>query len=206
MTAKEIDVTALEPELMYKLLVGAVQPRPIAWVSTIAADGCTNLAPFSFFTVASRLPATVMFSIGQHEGGRVKDTLTNLRGTGDFVVNIASFEHNPAVSASGTVVDADVDEFALAGLTAAPSSRVKAPRVAEAQLSLECTLAQEVHIGTDTCVFGTVLVAHAADGILSDRMWVDNDVLRPLGRLAGPWFTGPLTAIPESSPVTVSGE
>lgn len=206
MTAKEIDVTALEPELAYKLLVGAVQPRPIAWVSTIATDGCINLAPFSFFTVASRNPATVMFSIGQHEGGRTKDTLTNLRGTGDFVINVASFEHNRAVSASGTVVDADVDEFDLAGLTPAPSSVVKAPRVAEAHLALECRLYEEVSIGTDTCVFGSVLVAHAADGILSDRMWVDNDVLRPLGRLAGPWFTGPLTAVPESSPMTVPGE
>lgn len=206
MTARQIDVTSLEPELMYKLLVGAVQPRPIAWVSTIAADGCANLAPFSFFTVASRFPATIVVSIGQHPGGRTKDTLRNLRDTGDFVVNIASFEHNPAVSASGTAVDADVDEFALAGLTAVPSTKVRAPRVAEAQLALECALHNEIQIGTDTAVFGTVLIAHAAPGVLNDRMWVDNDVLRPLGRLAGPWFTGPLSAIPESSPATVSGE
>lgn len=206
MTAREVDVTSLEPELMYKLLVGAVQPRPIAWVSTIAADGTANLAPFSFFTVASRYPATLMVSIGQHPGGRTKDTLNNLRETRDFVVNIASFEHNPAVSASGTAVDPDVDEFTLAGLTAIPSSQVKAPRVAEAQLALECTLLNEIQIGTDTAVFGTVLRAHAAPGVLNDRMWVDNDVLRPLGRLAGPWFTAPLSAIPESSPVTVSGE
>lgn len=206
MSAIEIDVTALEPSLVYKLLVGAVQPRPIAWVSTVAPDGGANLAPFSFFTVASRYPATVVFSVGQHTAGRVKDTLVNLRGTGDFVVNIASFEHNPAVAASGTVVDAGVDEFELAGLTAAPSVTVQAPRVAEAQLALECRLHSEVEIGADTCVFGTVLVAHAADGVFGERMWVDNDVLRPLGRLAGPWFTGPLSAIPESSPVTVSGD
>ncbi|MGE0217495.1 flavin reductase family protein [Mycolicibacterium sp.] len=202
----EIDVASLEPELAYKLLISAVQPRPIAWVSTVAADGCANLAPFSFFTVASRSPATVLFSVGPRVGGGVKDTLTNLRGTGDFVVNIASFEHSAAVATSGLAVDPDVDEVALAGLTAVPSTLVRSPRIAEAQLALECRLYDEIQIGTDVAVLGTVLVAHAGPGVFNERMRVDNDVLRPLGRLAGPWFTGPLTAIPEPTPAAVSGE
>jgi flavin reductase (DIM6/NTAB) family NADH-FMN oxidoreductase RutF len=199
LTAKAIDVGSLDPDLAYKLLVGAVQPRPIAWVSTISPDGAVNLAPFSFFTVASRNPATVLVSIGPRLGGGVKDTLTNLRASGDFVVNVASADHLGAVSASGAAVSPEVDEFELAGLTAVESVKVSPPRIAEARLSLECELREERAIGTDTVVFGTVLWAHAAPGVLDDAVRVDNEVLRPLGRLAGPWFTGPLTAIPESA-------
>jgi flavin reductase (DIM6/NTAB) family NADH-FMN oxidoreductase RutF len=196
--ARQIDITALDPALAYKVLVGAVQPRPIAWVSTVAADGTTNLAPFSFFTVASREPATLLVSIGPQADGGVKDTLANVRATGDFVVNVASFDHRLAVSATGATVAPEIDEFALAQLTAVPSDLVQAPRVAEARLSVECRLRQEHQIGTDTVIYGTVLRVHAADGVLDDALRVDNDVLNPLGRLAGPWFSGPLSSIPES--------
>ncbi|WP_245906410.1 flavin reductase family protein [Mycolicibacterium palauense] len=194
---REIDVARLEPDKAYKLLVGAVQPRPIAWLSTVAPDGTANLAPFSFFTVASRNPATVLVSIGQHGAGAVKDTLHNVRTTGEFVVNVASMEHLDAVSATSAAVAADVDEFHLAALTTAPSITVRPPRVAEARLALECRLREEVRIGTDTVVFGTVLWAHSADGVLDDGLRVDNDVLQPLGRLAGPWFADRLAALPQ---------
>ncbi|AQA06195.1 hypothetical protein BVC93_06635 [Mycobacterium sp. MS1601] len=192
-----MDITALDPALAYKVLVGAVQPRPIAWVSTAAPDGTANLAPFSFFTVASREPATVLVSIGPKADGGVKDTLANVRATGDFVVNIASFDHHLAVSTSAATVAPEIDEFELAELTRVDSDVVRAPRVAEARLSIECRLFEEHQIGTDTVVYGTVLRVHAAEGVLDDTLRVDNDVLNPLGRLAGPWFAGPLTAIPE---------
>jgi flavin reductase (DIM6/NTAB) family NADH-FMN oxidoreductase RutF len=194
----DFDVESLQPEPAYKLLVGAVQPRPIAWISTVATDGTPNLAPFSFFTVASRNPATVLVSIGARVDGAAKDTLDNLRATGDFVVNIPSTHHCAAVSASGATVAPDVDEFALAGVTAVTSVKVRAPRLAESRLSLECRLHLEVAVGTDTVVFGTVVWAHCAAGVMDERVRVDNDVLQPLGRLAGPWFTGPLTAVPET--------
>ena len=197
MPARQIDITELEPALAYKLLVGAVQPRPIAWVSTVGTDGTTNLAPFSFFTVASRDPATLLVSIGSKADGGVKDTLANVRATGDFVVNVASFDHHIAVSTTGATVAPDVDEFELADLTPIASDVVRAPRVAEARLAIECRLREEHQIGTDTVIYGTVLRIHAAEGVLDDTMRVDNDVLNPLGRLAGPWFTGPLMSIPE---------
>jgi flavin reductase (DIM6/NTAB) family NADH-FMN oxidoreductase RutF len=196
----EFDVTSLDPALAYKLLVGAVQPRPIAWVSTVAADGTPNLAPFSFFTVASREPATVLVSIGPKIDGGVKDTLENIRATNDFVVNIPSTEHRGAVSTTGTTVAPEVDEFELAGVTALNSVKVRAPRLAEARLSLECRFREAVRIGTDTAVFGTVVWAHCAPGVMDERVRVDNEVLQPLGRLAGPWFTGPLTAVAEELP------
>jgi flavin reductase (DIM6/NTAB) family NADH-FMN oxidoreductase RutF len=194
---KEFDVAALEPDLAYKLLVGAVQPRPIAWVSTIDEEGIANLAPFSFFTVASRSPATILFSLTEKESGSIKDTLRNLRRTGDFVVNIPSFRHLGAVGATSAPVAPEVDEFELAGLTALPSVKVQSPRLAETALSLECRLSQQVELGADTVVFGEVLWAHVAEGVMDERVRVDNDVLQPLGRLAGPWFTGPLTAVPQ---------
>jgi flavin reductase (DIM6/NTAB) family NADH-FMN oxidoreductase RutF len=196
--ARQIDITALDSAMAYKVMVGAVQPRPIAWVSTVAADGTANLAPFSFFTVASREPATLLISIGPRADGGVKDTLTNIRSTGDFVVNVASFDHHRAVSTTGATVAPDVDEFELAGLTPLRSDQVRAPRVAEARLSVECRLREEHQIGTDTVVYGTVLRVHAAEGVLDDTLRVDNGVLNPLGRLAGPWFSGPLTGVPES--------
>lgn len=197
MPSRQIDITALDPTLAYKLLVGAVQPRPIAWVSTVAADGTANLAPFSFFTVASREPATLLVSIGPRADGGVKDTLANARATGDFVVNVASFDHHLAVSATGATVGPEVDEFELANLTQVPSDAVRAPRVAEARLAIECILREEHQIGTDTVIYGTVLRVHAAEGVLDETLRVDNDVLNPLGRLAGPWFSGPLKSIPE---------
>jgi flavin reductase (DIM6/NTAB) family NADH-FMN oxidoreductase RutF len=202
---RQVDITALDPALAYKVLVGAVQPRPIAWVSTVAADGTANLAPFSFFTVASREPATLLVSIGPRADGDVKDTLANVRATGDFVVNIASFDHHLAVSATGANVAPEVDEFELAELTQIASDVVRAPRVAEARLSIECQLREEHQIGTDTVIYGTVLRVHAAEGVLDESLRVDNDVLNPLGRLAGPWFSGPLTSVPEGcKPAAVS--
>ncbi|WP_370499947.1 flavin reductase family protein [Mycolicibacterium sp. jd] len=197
MPTRHIDITALDTASAYKLLVGAVQPRPIAWVSTIGADGSANLAPFSFFTVASREPATLLVSIGPKIDGGIKDTLANVRATGDFVVNVASFDHHLAVSTTGQTVAPEVDEFELADLTPVASDVVRAPRVAEARLAIECRLREEHRIGTDTVIYGTAVRVHAAEGVLDDSLRVDNDVLNPLGRLAGPWFSGPLMSIPE---------
>lgn len=199
MPARHIDITAVEPALAYKLLVGAVQPRPIAWVSTLAADGTPNLAPFSFFTVASREPATLLVSIGPRPDGGVKDTLANVRATGEFVVNVPSSEHRWAVSATAATVGSEVDEFGLADLTPVPCDLVRAPRIAQARLSIECSLSDEHRVGTDAVIYGTALRMHAADGVLDDAFRVDNDVLEPLGRLAGPWFSGPLTGIPDGT-------
>lgn len=197
MPARQIDITALDTASAYKLLVSTVQPRPIAWVSTISADGALNLAPFSFFTVASRQPPTLLVSIGPRDGGGVKDTLANVHATGEFVVNVASFDHRSAVSTTGQTVAPEVDEFELAGVKPVTSDVVAPPRIAEARLAIECSLREEHRIGTDTVIYGTALRVHAADGVLDDGLRVDNDVLDPLGRLAGPWFTGPLTAVPQ---------
>lgn len=187
--AGSIDVEALAPDAAYKILVGAVQPRPIAWVSTVSEDQTRNLAPFSFFTVASRDPATVLLSLTTRvEDGRAKDTLTNVRATGELVVNIPSLHHVESVQATLPEVGAEIDEFALAGLEAVPSLRVAPPRVAGIALALECVLDRTIDVGRDTLILARVLQVHYAPGVLDERLRVDNDLLKPLARLAGPWY------------------
>lgn len=184
------DIDAMAPGDVYKLLSCAVQPRPIAWISTASAAGIRNLAPFSFFNVASRSPATLMISIGERIGfpGEQKDTLVNIRETGNFVVNIPSPETVDAVTASFATVASEVDEFELSGMTPIESHSVTAPSVLESLVSLECELLQEVELGTDTLVLGSVLTATSRSGLLTEDFHVDTTEHRFLGRLAGPFY------------------
>ncbi|MCZ4080442.1 flavin reductase family protein [Rhodococcus sp. H36-A4] len=185
------DIHTMSEGDVYKLLSCAVQPRPIAWISTVSAAGVNNLAPFSFFNVASRNPATLMISIGERIGfpGEPKDTLVNIRETGNFVVNIPSAETVEAVTSSFATVHADVDEFELSGMTPVTSHSVAAPSVLQSLVSLECELLQEVKLGTDTLVLGSVLSVTSRAGLLSEDLHVDTREHHFLGRLAGPFYT-----------------
>lgn len=190
----------------YKLLSVAVQPRPIAWVSTLSSDGTPNLAPFSFFTVASRKPPTVLLSIGERDGvsGAEKDTLANVRATDELVINIPGQANADAVAASSTQVASEVDEHVLAGVTAVPSTVVGPPTVAEALMALECRLADEVRVGTDVLVLAEVLAVTYRSGLLDERLHVAEHAESFLGRLAGPYFTGPVTRIAQRSGIGVA--
>ena len=119
----ELDPQTIGTAASYKLLIGCVVPRPIAWVSTIAADGVPNLAPFSFFMGVCNDPPTIAFSSGRRENGK-KDTVHNLEHTGDFVVNVVDDAHAEAMNATSGEYPPEVDEFALTGLTPAPSVKV----------------------------------------------------------------------------------
>lgn len=184
------DITTMTEDDIYKLLSCAVQPRPIAWISTVSATGVNNLAPFSFFNVASRSPATLMVSIGERIGcpGEQKDTLVNIRDTGNFVVNIPSADSADAVTVSCDTVHPNIDEFDLSGMTAIDSQSVTAPSVMEALISLECETHQEVALGTDTLVLGTVVTVTSRAGLLADNLHVDTLAHPFLGRLAGPYY------------------
>ena len=116
-----------------------VAPRPIAWVSSVDIDGIANLAPFSYFNACADRPPTIMFAPNNpRPNGEGKDTLRNIEQTNEFVVNLVGYDLREAMNLSSAHVDPSVDEFALAGLTPAPSVHVKAPRVEEAPVSLEC--------------------------------------------------------------------
>lgn len=183
-----IDPETLPPKNVYKLLAGAVVPRPIAWVSTISKQGVHNVAPYSFFTVASRMPPMLCFSIGPGVGereGTVKDTLQNILDTNEFVINIVSLPLASAMHRSSENLQPEVDEFEVAGVTTAECVVVKAPRVKEAPISIECQLEKILSLGTDNLVIGRVVRYHIQDDVYMDGDKVNLEKLQPVGRLAG---------------------
>jgi len=142
----QLDPRTMKHESTYKLLIGCVVPRPIAWVSTLGADGVHNLAPFSFFMGVCGDPPTIAFSSGPRAKNR-KDTVRNAEHTGDFVVNVVDDDRAEQMNRTSGEYPPEIDEFALTGLTAAPGVRVRSPRVVEAPISLECRLAQVIPVG-----------------------------------------------------------
>lgn len=182
----EISVADLDPSRGYRLLTASVLPRPIAWVSSRSADGVDNLAPHSFFTVASGNPPIVQFtSMGE------KDTLRNVRATGEFVVNLAPERLQREINETGTDFPAGVSEFAAVGVETEPSRTVAPPRVAGSPVALECRLHRLVDVGDSTLVLGEVLHVAVAD----DAMSPEDDLplperLAPMARLGrSQWAT-----------------
>ncbi|MDH5425113.1 MAG: flavin reductase family protein [Gammaproteobacteria bacterium] len=181
-----IDPSEIDAHSVYKLLAGSVVPRPIAWVSSRSRGGILNLAPFSFFTVASREPPMLAISIGPRTGGEdyAKDTLTNLRETQEFVINIVSVALANAMHETAVNYPPEVDEFVRAGVTSAACEIIKTPRVAEAKISMECTVEHMLKLGSDYLVVGRMQRYHVEDELISNGR-IDLRALDPLGRMAG---------------------
>lgn len=187
-----IDPQSTTPLNIYKLLIGSIVPRPIAFVSTLSADGTRNLAPFSFFTAVSANPPVICFSPMIKGDGNAKDTLRNIRETKEFAVNIVSEAFAEPMNATSGDYPPEVDEFEVSGLTPIPSDLIKPFRVKESQIHLECRLLQIVDIGgaplSGSLVLGEVVRFHIADGIFHDFR-IDLDQLQPIGRLSGTEYT-----------------
>lgn len=187
----QLDPQTLGQQETYKLLIGCVVPRPIAWVSTVSLDGIHNLAPFSFFNgVGSNPPAiSVSINYSADNADHMKDTLRNIKTTGEFAVNIVSEDLARAMNETATNYPPDLDEFRAAGLTPVPGVMVRAPYVAEAPVSMECRLFTLVPVGegpgSSTLVIGTIALLHVRDDIIDARHHIDIQKLRPIGRLAG---------------------
>jgi len=182
-----IDPKAVEQRHLHHFLISVIVPRPIAFVSTVGADGTHNLAPFSYFNLISSRPPLVGISVNRRTAGP-KDTSRKVRETGDFVVNLVDEALSAqAVDASGEWA-ADVDEFTLTGLTPVASEKVKAPRVGESPVSLECRLERIVDVGDTDFIIGEVVWAHVRDDVLRDGR-VDPLLLKPVGRLGGDMYT-----------------
>lgn len=184
MSRREIDPADHRPADVYRLLTAVVVPRPIAWVSSRSRDGVDNLAPHSFFTVACVDPPIVQFtSVG------VKDTLRNVRATGEFVVHLAPEWLIEQVNVTGSDQPAAVSEFDDAGLTREPAARVDVARVAQAPVALECRLERTIELGASTLVLGRVVqIAVDEDALLEPSApgrcpHPDIERLRPLARL-----------------------
>lgn len=172
-----------------------VVPRPIGWVSSVDAGGRVNLAPFSFFNAVSYVPPQVMFATTEpHREGGDKDSLRNIRETGEFAVNLATWPLREAVNASSAPAPHGIDEFELAGLTKAPARLVRPPLVAESPVHLECVLVQIVELPSpdpadpNTVVFGEVVGVHIADEVIVDGR-VDPLRLDAIARLGYDQYT-----------------
>lgn len=173
---------------MYKLMTGSVVPRPIAWVSTRSKEGVLNLAPFSFFTVASRNPATLLLSIGPGVGerqGTVKDTLVNIRETGEFVINVVPAVLAASMQRSSADVASDEDEFQLAGVTPKAGIRVDVPSVLESPIAFELTLDRIIEVGTDHVVLGKVKHVRVDAEAYASHYKIAIESWQPLASLAG---------------------
>jgi len=185
-----VDPETARHQDVYKLLIGSIVPRPIALVSTLSYDGIRNLAPFSFFTGISSKPTLICFCPGPRPAdGKRKDTLLNISRTKEFVVNIVSEEIAEAMNLTSGEYPPEVDEFAIAGLTATPSDLVKPPRVAESHVNMECRLYLWIEFselpGGGNLVIGEVLRFHVDDRIV-ENFKIDPDQLRAVGRMGGP--------------------
>lgn len=179
----------------YKLLIGGIVPRPIAFVSTVSPSGSFNLAPYSFFTGIGSSPMTLLFCPVTLADGSDKDTLRNVLsreegGVGEFVVNVASETYAREVAAAAEVLPYEESEFELTGLTPVPSSRVQPPRLAESPLSFECETLRVVRTApgepaSGNVVIGRVVCVHVRDEMINERFHIDAAQLGAFGRLGG---------------------
>jgi flavin reductase (DIM6/NTAB) family NADH-FMN oxidoreductase RutF len=181
----DLELAHLPPLERYKLLIGLVIPRPIAWVSTWSENGVANCAPFSFFNVISEDPPLCIISFNWRSDGELKHTLKNIRRTGEFVVNLADEAAANAMHLTGTELPEVESEFTKFGLTPAPAKLVKHPRIAEAAASLECRVERRISFGPEReMVVGEILLIHARDGIIDPlTKRISEDLYRPVGRL-----------------------
>ena len=175
---------------VYKLMIRIIVPRPIAWISSVSADGVRNVAPFSFFAGITADPPAVCFAPARKPGGVKKDTLSNVEATGEFVVNVVTEDCAEAMNDTATDYPSEVDEFERAGLTAVASEIVVPPRVGESPIQMECKLQTTVEVGNKgaVLVIGEVVMFHIDERVVADGE-VDARLLKAVGRMGGQEYT-----------------
>ena len=181
----------------YKLLIGSVLPRPIAFVSTKNTEGVANVAPFSFFTAICADPMLICFApMIRGTDGDKKDTLKNIESTKEFIINIVSEEICEQVNQAATDFAYGVDEFEMVGLTKIDGTTVNVPRVKESLVGLECELFELLHFGENkgagSLVIGKVVNVHVHDDLYENGK-INTEKLNPVGRLAGHSYTKAIT-------------
>jgi len=188
-----IDPRTLSVRQTYELMTGCIMPRPIAFVSTISAEGVGNLAPFSYFTGITSTPPTLCFAPARKPDGSKKDTLINIEQTGEFVVNTVQEKLLRPMARTAQSFPPETDEFSEAGLTPVPSEKIKVPRVGESLISMECVLRQVVEVGAAAAgggflVIGEIVLFHVSPTVLNAAGEIDAQKMQPAGRLNGKNF------------------
>lgn len=188
-----IDPATLHPAKLYHHLIGCIVPRPIGWISTISPSGAPNLAPFSYFNGVGVLPPSVCFSPLNRRDGSKKHTIINLQSTPEFVVNVVPASLAEAMNLTSADLDYETSEFEHAGLTAAPSRRVKPPSVKESPVKLECELIQIVEVGGGplgaNLVIGKIVSMDIDESVLNEAGEIDPRKLDLIGRMGGDYYT-----------------
>jgi flavin reductase (DIM6/NTAB) family NADH-FMN oxidoreductase RutF len=186
----ELDLEREHASRAYSILCALVTPRPIAWVTTIDATGVVNAAPFSFFNVLGANPPIVGFCPGDREDGTPKDTARNVRTSHEFVVNLVDEGLAQSMNLTAASLPFGTSEMIAAGLTAAASSLVKPPRIAEAPASLECVEWGTLQIGGNRLIIGLVKRVHVRDELFDPAtLRVRTERFKVIGRMASPdWY------------------
>lgn len=184
-----LDFSTLPTREAYAWMINAITPRPIAWVSTISAPGVANLAPFSFFQGVCAKPPTLLFTAVNNRDGARKDTVRNIEQVPEFVVNVVPYALAEPMNATSVPLPYGASEFEACGIVAAPSARIRPPRIAAAPVAFECALDRIVRIGDGplaaNVVFGTILIAHVSESVLGPDGQIDPAKLDTIGRMGG---------------------
>ena len=188
-----LDFENLAPRDAYAWMSNTITPRPIAWVSSISADGKTNLAPFSYFQAICSNPPTLLFTGTIDRNGKSKDSVINVRAVPEFVVNLVSYELAGPMNLTAASLPHGESEFEAFGIASAPSLKVKPLRVAAAPVSFECRVDRIIDLGEGpsgaNVVFGRVVQMHVADSVLGADGMVDPHKLDTIGRFGGNYYT-----------------
>lgn len=184
-----VDALGLDTAEAYRLLVGCVVPRPIAWITSVDAEGRVNAAPFSSYNYVATDPPMLAVNITS-KGDRLKDTARNIREMREFVVNVADVSTMTAMHASASEYPPDVSETDALNIELLPSTRVKPPRIAASPVQMECKLDQFIVLGKgrNTLYIGEVVAFHLSTDIY-DGQRVDSVAMNPVARLGGPYYS-----------------
>ena len=185
----QFDPNQLEQSAIYKLVTGAIIPRPIGWISSISEDNIDNLAPFSYFNLVGDDPPHVMFSTVRGNNTN-KDTLNNVLANNQFVVNVVTEDLVEQMNKTSESIPSNESEFQLANLTPIASVKIKPNRVKESKITFECEMVHhyflENHKNGGSCIIiGRIVMMHFDESILLDNFKINLETYKPVARLAG---------------------
>ena len=188
------DFSALTPREAYKVMIGTIVPRPIAWVTTVSSEGVVNAAPYSFFNCLSADPPILALGVENKPDRSFKDTAQNIRMTECFTVNIVDRANVEAMAVTAAGFAADVDEVEMAGLTTAPGEKVICPRIAEAPVAFECERYLGIQVSSAReIILGRIVMAHIREDIIDPATcYSDHEKLDAIGRMGGNGYAGTL--------------
>lgn len=188
-----LDATRLSNREIHPFLVSAVAPRPIAFASTIDADGNKNLSPFSYFNLFSSNPPILVFSpVRSGRDNTTKDTYNNVKAVPEVCINVVNYPIVEQMSLSSTAYDKGVNEFEKSGLSELPSETIRPPRVKEAPISFECTVDEVKELGNEggagSLVICRILRVHIDRKYLDEEGHLDSTKLDLVGRMGESWY------------------